>query len=42
MHSFAWSVAYVIELLRAIDWPPVAVSLRILDADGHEVHFLGP
>ena len=41
MYTFAWSVAYVTELLRAIEWPPVAVSLRILDPDDHEVDFLG-
>ena len=39
MHSFALSVAYVIDLLKTIDWPLVAVGLRILDRDGHQVHF---
>ena len=41
MHSSAWSVAYVIELVGAIAWPPVAVGLRILDSDDHQVHFVG-
>jgi hypothetical protein len=40
MYTFAWSVAYVTELLKAIEWPPVAVSLRILDPDDHEVDFM--
>jgi len=40
MHSFALSVAYVTELLRAIEWPLVAVGLRILDGDGRTVQFL--
>jgi hypothetical protein len=42
MYSFSWNVANVIEFISAIEWPPVAVSLRILDADGREVHFRGP
>jgi hypothetical protein len=40
MRSSARNVAHVIEMLKAIDWPPAAVSLRILDRDGHQVHFL--
>ncbi len=40
MHSFALSVVYVIELLMAIEWPLVAVGVRILDEDGHAVQFL--
>jgi hypothetical protein len=41
MHCFAWSVAYVIELLMTIDWPLAAVNLRILDQEGKQVHFHG-
>ena len=39
MHSYAWNVASVIELLAAIDWPPAAVRLRILDRESREVNF---
>jgi hypothetical protein len=41
MQSSALSIAYVIDLLKTIDWPLVAVGLRILDRDGCEVYFLG-
>ena len=27
-----------VALVAEIDWPPRAVSLRVLDADGREVH----
>jgi hypothetical protein len=27
-----------IELVRYIDWPPRAVTMRVLDVDGREVH----
>jgi hypothetical protein len=27
-----------IELVRDIDWPPRAVTMRVLDVDGREVH----
>jgi hypothetical protein len=39
MHSYAWSVASVVELLGEIDWPLAAVSLRILDPQGREFIF---
>ena len=40
MRASARSIQHVIEMLKAIDWPPAAASLRILDRDGHQVHFL--
>jgi hypothetical protein len=27
-----------IELVRNLDWPPRAVTMRVLDVDGREVH----
>jgi hypothetical protein len=40
MHSFALSVAYVIDVLTAMDWPRLAVGLRILDRDDHAVKYM--
>jgi len=34
----ARNAAGAIELIANIDWPPNAVSIRVLDADGLEVH----
>ena len=33
----AWSAAGAVELVAEMDWPPLAVSIRVLDADGREV-----
>jgi hypothetical protein len=35
----ARSVASALELIADIVWPPRAVSIRVLDVDGREVHF---
>ena len=32
------SAAGAIALVADIDWPPQAVTMRVLDADGREVH----
>jgi hypothetical protein len=34
----ARSAAGALQLVVANDWPPEAVSIRVLDADGREVH----
>ena len=34
----AQSVAGVVALIVAADWPPRAVTMRVLDAYGREVH----
>jgi hypothetical protein len=34
----ARSVAGVLSLVTDIDWPPRAVAMRVLDANGREVH----
>jgi hypothetical protein len=34
----ARSVNNTIALVAEVDWPPQAVALRVLDADGREVH----
>jgi hypothetical protein len=34
----AHSAAGAIALVADIDWPPHAVTMRVLDADGREVH----
>jgi hypothetical protein len=36
--SNASSAAGAFELVADEDWPPQAVSIRVLDADGREVH----
>ena len=36
----ARNVASAIELLADADWPPRAVTMRVLDAYGREVHFV--
>ena len=38
MHSYAWSVSSLVDLLAVIDWPPVSVRVRILESDGREIH----
>jgi hypothetical protein len=41
----ARSVADAVSLVTEIDWPPHAVTMRVLDANGREVHFttkIGP
>ena len=37
LHADAWSAAGAVELVAEMDWPPLAVSIRVLDADGREV-----
>jgi hypothetical protein len=34
----AWNVAGAIELIVDTDWPPRAVTMRVLEASGREVH----
>jgi hypothetical protein len=34
----ARSVSGAVSLVTEIDWPPHAVTMRVLDANGHEVH----
>jgi hypothetical protein len=34
----ARSVAGVVSLVTEFDWPPRAVTMRVLDANGREVH----
>jgi hypothetical protein len=34
----AWNVEGAIELIVDTDWPPRAVTMRVLDASGREVH----
>ena len=34
----ARSVASAISLVADVDWPPHAVTMRVLDLDGREVH----
>ncbi len=34
----ARSATHAASLVVDVDWPPHAVSLRVLDADGREVH----
>jgi hypothetical protein len=34
----ARSAASAIELVADLDWPPRAVTMRVLDLDGREVH----
>src|SRR5450631_1107835 len=41
MHSFASSAAYVVDLLKAVDWPLVAVSLRIWTGTAMQSNFYG-
>ena len=38
LHADARNAASAIELVRDIDWPPRAVTMRVLDLDGREVH----
>jgi hypothetical protein len=34
----AWSAAGALQTVVANDWQPEAVSIRVLDAEGREVH----
>lgn len=34
----AWNAVGAVAHVADIEWPPRAVSLRVLDADGREVH----
>jgi hypothetical protein len=36
--AYARSVAGAVSLVTEIDWPPHAVTMRVLDANGREVH----
>jgi hypothetical protein len=38
LHADARNAASAIELVRDIDWPPRAITIRVLDLDGREVH----
>ena len=38
LHADARSAASAVELVADLDWPPRAISMRVLDADGREVH----
>ena len=38
LHADARNAARAIELVRDVDWPPRAVTMRVLDLDGREVH----
>jgi hypothetical protein len=38
VHADARNAANAIGLLRDMDWPPRAVTMRVLDLDGREVH----
>jgi hypothetical protein len=38
LHADARNAAGAIALVADIDWPPRAVTLRVLDQDGREVH----
>jgi hypothetical protein len=38
LHADARNAASAIELVRDIDWPPRAVTLRVLDVDAGDVH----
>jgi hypothetical protein len=41
LHADARNSIGAIELVRDIDWPPRAFSMRVLDLDGREVQFQG-
>jgi len=38
LHADARNVAGAINLVADMDWPPRAVTMRILDVEGREVH----
>jgi len=38
LYADARNATRAIELVRDIDWPPRAVTMRVLDVDGREVH----
>jgi hypothetical protein len=38
LHADARNAVSAIKLVRDIDWPPRAVTMRVLDLDGREVH----
>ena len=38
LHADARNTTRAIELVRDVDWPPRAVTMRVLDIDGREVH----
>lgn len=35
----ARSAAHALSLVVDVDWPPHAVTMRVLDRDGREVHY---
>ena len=39
LHADARSATGAATLVADMDWPPHPVSMRVLDADGREVHF---
>jgi hypothetical protein len=41
LHADARNAASAIELVRDMDWPPRAVTMRVLELDGREVHSQG-
>ena len=38
LHADARNAVGAIGLVRDMDWPPRAVTMRVLDVDGREVH----
>ena len=39
MTADARNAVGAVALVADIDWPPRAITMRVLDADGREVHF---
>ncbi len=38
MHAEARDSICAVSLVRDLEWPPAAVTMRVLDGDGREVH----